>query len=62
MSNQEKHKYLQKPKEHVDNINKTRRERLKSAPYLRLKKRKTSKAPKSRMVPKNVERGPSGIY
>ena len=51
----------------------TRRERLKSAPYLRLKKHKTfflekklvifekKFFQKSRIVPKNVEGGPFGI-
>ena len=52
----------------------TRRERLKSAPYLRLKKRKTLFLEKieifekkfsfkrSRIVPKNVKGGPFWIY
>ena len=55
-------------------INRTRRKRLNSAPYLRLKKRKTFffgkklvifekkiSFKKSRIVPKNVEGGPFGI-
>ena len=42
----------------------TRRERLKSAPYLRLKKRKSEffSFRKCRLVPKNVKGGPFGLY
>ena len=59
---------------HMDKLG-TRRERLKSAPYLRLKKRKTVfwkknlkilkkffLSKKSRIVPKNVKGGPFWIY